>query len=211
MKMLKAWILTVLLLVCCVSVPRILKTFSTFCSLSCDKVHFQESLFCLPSGLVRGFLSCYPQHCCSVTKAGAWPTDFCVEESSPWIGNCIDVLSSGCPWKAFVGDVLPDGSRHRIQADSGEWGICPVLLFTTTVSASQCRNRTEDGPERAAFSCSMHTKLNCCLWFQLSFFMTPTDKDKVHCQIRGILQCLFQSCKCLKMLWDTYLMKSQLQ
>lgn len=208
--MYKAWILTVLLLVCCVSVPTFFKTISTFYSLSCDKVPFQESLFCLHSGLPRGFLSCYPQHCCSVMKAGAWVADFCVEGSSPWIGNHVGVLSAGCPWKAFVGEIIPDGSQHRIQADSGEWGRYPVLFFSSIVSASWCGNRTEDGPESAAFSCSMHTKLNCYLWFQLPFFMTPIKKDKVHCQIRGVLQCLFQSCRHFEMLWDTYLMKSQL-
>lgn len=181
---------------------RFWKNNITFYSLSCDRVHLQESLFCPPSGLPGGFLSYCPRCCCSVTKAGAWVDDFCAEGSSPWLGHCVGVLSAGCPWKVFVGDVIPEGSRHQIQAAS---------LFSSTVSASWCGNTIEGGPERDAFSCSLHTKRNCYLWFQFSFLMMPIDKDKGHCQIRGILQCLFQSCKHFEMLWDTYLMKSQLQ
>lgn len=72
-------------------------------------------------------------------------------------------LSAGCPWKAFVGYIIPEGSWHHIQADYGEGERCSVLLFSSIVSASWCRNRAEDGPERAAFSCNLHTKLNCYL------------------------------------------------
>lgn len=66
---------------------------------------------------------------------------------------------------------------EQTQADGGERWRCSILLFSSTVSASWCRNRIEDGPERAAFSCSMHSKPNCYLWFQLSFFMAPIVKD----------------------------------
>lgn len=66
----KAWILTVLLLVCCASLPMLLTNISAYYSLSCDEVHFQESLFCLPSVLARGFWSYHPQPCCRC--AGSW-------------------------------------------------------------------------------------------------------------------------------------------
>lgn len=125
------------------------------------------------------FLLCW-QEVSEVTilspAAGVQAADSCMEGSSPWAGTCMRVLSPGCPWKAFVGDVIPGGRR----ANAGRWGErwrCSVLLFSSTVSASWCRNRIEDGPERAAFSCSMHSKPNCYLWFQLSFFMAPIVKD----------------------------------
>lgn len=142
--------------------------------------------------------------------AGVWAAG----GSSPWVGTRTGVLSPGRPWKALVGDVIPDGSRPNTgrRGGGGEWWRCSVLLFSSTVSASWCGNRTEDGPERAAFSCSTHSKPNCYLLLQLSFFfMAPLVKDKVCCKIRGIPQCLFQSCKRFEMLWDTCLMKSQLQ
>jgi len=51
-----------------------------------------------------------------------WAADFCAEGSSPWVGNCMDVLSAGCPWEAFVADFVPDRSQHQTQVDSGELG-----------------------------------------------------------------------------------------
>lgn len=98
---------------------------STFYSFSCDEFCFQETLYCLPSGLARVFLSHYPQHRCSVTKAGASVADSACRGAAHGLVTAW-VCFKLCAPERHSRETLP---LTGVTNTGRQWGMRDILSF----------------------------------------------------------------------------------